>query len=133
MANHTIVLPPNDANQENVAPSTYLLTNVRSTVQEALASHIDRLTKQSGKRSCGLRSSNTKKIESLLCFVDGAEIVFALVNNAKRYLSFIGNVGNSNSPLLSVGIMIESLHLAMAAGRRQLKGTQLAVDNTSTK
>ena len=36
MANHTIVSPPNDANQENVAPSADPLANVRSTAREAL-------------------------------------------------------------------------------------------------
>jgi hypothetical protein len=91
------------------------------------------LAKELGKHSYGSRSSNAKKVELLLCFVDCVEIVFALVNNAKRYLSFIGNVGNSDSSLLSVDIMIESLHLAIAAGRRQLKGTTLAVDNTRVK
>jgi hypothetical protein len=69
---HTIVSPPNDANQENVAPSADPLANVRSTAREALAAHIDRSAKESGKRSRGPRSSDAEKVESLLCFVDGA-------------------------------------------------------------
>ena len=95
MANHTIVSPPNDANQENAAPSADPLANVRSTAREALAAHIDRSAKGSGKRSRGPKSSDAEKVESLLCFLDGAEISFALVDDAKRYLSFISNVGNS--------------------------------------
>ena len=86
MANHVIVPPPNDANQENVAPSADPLANVCSTAQEALADHIYRSAKQSGKRSCGLGSSNAEKIKLLLCLVDDAEIGFALVDDAKRYL-----------------------------------------------
>ena len=70
---------------------------------------------------------------SLLCFVDGAEIAFALVNDTKRYLSFIGNVGKSNGPSASVGVAIEALELAIVAGRRQLKGARLAISNTSAK
>ena len=35
MANHTIVSPPSNANQENVAPSVDPLVNVRSTAREA--------------------------------------------------------------------------------------------------
>ena len=133
MANHTIVLPPNDANQENVAPSADPLANVRSTAREALAAHIDRSAKGSGKRSRGPKSSDAEKVESLLCFLDGAEIAFALVDDAKRYLSSISSVGNSNGPSASVDIAIEALNLALAAGRRQLKGTRLAVDNTRAK
>ena len=133
MANHTIVLPPNDANQENVAPSADALANVRSTAREALAAHIDRSAKEPGKRSRGPRSSDAEKVESLLCFVDGAEIAFALVDDAKRYLLSIGNVGNSNGPLASVGIVIEALNHAINAGRRQLKGARLAINNTSAK
>jgi hypothetical protein len=133
MANHTIVSPPNDANQENVAPSADPLANVRSTAREALAAHIDRSAKGSGKRSRGPKSSDAEKVESLLCFLDGAEIAFTLVDNAKRYLSSISNVGNSNGLLASVDITIEALNLALAAGRRQLKGARLAVDNTSAK
>ena len=133
MANHTVASPPSNTNQENLAPSADPLANVRSTAREALAGHIDRSAKQSGKRSRGPRSSDAEKVESLLCFVDGAEIAFALVDDAKRYLSSISNVGNSNGPSASVDIAIEALNLALAAGRRQLKGTRLAVDNTSAK
>ena len=133
MANHTIVSPPNDANQENVAPSADVLANVRSTAREALAAHIDRSAKEPGKRSRGPRSSDAEKVESLLCFIDGAEIAFALVDDAKRYLLSIGNVGNSNGPLASFGIVIEALNHAINAGRRQLKGARLAINNTSAK
>ena len=69
----------------------------------------------------------------MLCFVNGVEIAFALVNDAKQYLLSIGNVGNSNGSLASVGIAIEALHLAIVAGRRQLKGAKLAINNTSAK
>ena len=69
----------------------------------------------------------------LLCFVDGTEIAFALVDNTKRYLSSISNVRNSNSLLVYVGIVIKALHLTIAAGKRQLKGVILAVYNTSAK
>ena len=65
MANHTIVSPPSNANQENVAPSVDPLANVRSTARKALARHIDRSAKQSGKRSRGPRSSDAEKVESL--------------------------------------------------------------------
>ena len=124
-----IVLSPVDANQENVATSTNPLANTRSTTQEtrsdhidstARAVHIDRLEKESGKHSCGLRSSNAEKVDSMLCVVDSTETVFALVNNTRWYLSSIGNVGNSNGPSTSIGIAIKALHLAIAAGRRQL-------------
>ena len=83
MANHTIVSPPNDANQENVAPSADPLANVRSTARDALAAHIDRSAKEPGKRRRGPRSSDAEKVESLLCFIVGAEIAFALVDDAK--------------------------------------------------
>ena len=66
MANHTIVSPPNDANQENVAPSADVLANVRSTAREALAAHIDRSAKESSKHSRGPRSSDAEKVEPLL-------------------------------------------------------------------
>ena len=56
-----------------------------------------------------------------------------MVDDAKWYLSSISNVGNSNGPSASVGITIEALNLALAAGRRQLKDARLAVDNTSAK
>ena len=51
MANHTIVAPLNDTNQENVVPSADPLANVRSTVREVLTAHIDRSAK--GKRRAG--------------------------------------------------------------------------------
>jgi flagellar hook-length control protein FliK len=86
-----------------------------------------------GKRSRGPQNSDAEKVALLLYFVDGGEIAFALVNTATRYLSSISNVGNSNGPSASVDIAIEALNLALAAGRRQLKGTRLAVDNTSAK
>ena len=110
MPNHMIVLPPNDANKENVAPSANPLANVHSTAREALAAHSNRLTKKPGKRSCCLRSSDAKKVESLLCFIDGTETAFALVDDATRHLSSIGNVGNSDGPSASVGIVIAVAH-----------------------
>ena len=69
----------------------------------------------------------------MLCFVDRANIVFALVNDAKQYLLSVGSVGNFDGLLVSVGIAIEVLHFAIDAGRRQLKGIRLAVDSTSAK
>ena len=46
----------------------------------------------------------------MLCFVDGTETAFTLVDGAKRYLSSIGNVENSDRPLASVGIAIAASH-----------------------
>ena len=110
MANHTIVSPPNYANQENVAPSTDPLANVRSTAREALAAHFDILANEQGKRSRGPRSSDAEKVESVLCFIGGTETAFALVGDAKCYLSSIGNIRNSNRPTASVGIAITAAH-----------------------
>ena len=128
-----MVSPPVDANQKNVAPSTDPLANARSTAREARAAHIDRSAKESSKRSRGPRSSDAEKVESLLCFVDGAETAFALVDDAKRYLSSIGNAKNSSGTSASLGIAVEALHLAITAGRRQLKGARLAINNTNAK
>ena len=95
MANRTIVLSSNGAKKEDVAYSTNPLANVRSNVREALAAHFDRFAQELGKRSRGLQSSDAEKVESFLCFVDGTETGFALVDDAKRHPLSIGNVGNS--------------------------------------
>ena len=110
MANHTTVSPSNDTKQEDIVPSTILLANVCSTAREALVVHSDRLTKESGKHSHSLRSSDADKVESLLCFIDGTDAAFALVNGAKRHLSSIGNVRNSDGPLATIGIAIAAAH-----------------------
>ena len=83
MANRTIVLSPNDPNQENIAPFTNPLANVCSTAQEAYAAHMDRSAKGSDKCTHGPWSSDAEKVKLLLCFFDGTEIAFTLVDNAK--------------------------------------------------
>ena len=86
---HMIVVSPIGANQENVPRSVNPLATIRSTVQDVRVAYIDRPTKESGKHSCSLWSSNTGKVESLLCFVDDKEVVFALVDNSKVLLPLL--------------------------------------------
>ena len=59
--------------QENVDPSINHITNVCSTMQGVRAAYIDGSAKEKRERSRGPRISNTEKIESLLCFINGVE------------------------------------------------------------
>ena len=78
MASALLALADAAADQENVDPLIDIIANVRSSVRGVRAAHIDWSAKEARKRSRGLRSSDAEKIESLLCFIDGRETVFAL-------------------------------------------------------
>ena len=91
------------------------------------------MAKESGKRSRGPRSSNAEKIELLLSFVDRAETAFALADEVKQQLSFIGNSGNSNSTLTSLGLTSIALKLVTSTGRHPLNGVIMAVNKTKAK
>jgi hypothetical protein len=80
MASALLALADAAADQENVDPSIDIIANVRSSARGVRAVHIDGSAKETRKRSRGPRSSDAEKIESLLCFIDGAETAFALAN-----------------------------------------------------
>lgn len=60
-------------------------------------------------------------------------MVFTLADNANEYLLSIGNSGNSNSTLASLGLAAKVLELVISTGRYQLNGVpNVAADLSGT-
>ena len=113
------------ADQENVPPSEdasieSIVANVRSAAVEAMGAQIDGSAKNSSKRSSGSRCDDPKKIESLYCKIDDADLLFSLADDVRRYLESISSAGNANS--LSIGPAVKVLNYIVSAGKKQLKG-----------
>ena len=123
MASALLALADAAADQENVDPSIDIIANVRSSARGVRAAHIDGSAKETRKRSRGPRSSDAEKIESLLCFIDGAETAFALADDVIQYLSSIGNLG----------LAVEALRLVTTTGTHQLNAIRKEVDYTKAK